>query len=90
MFDAKRRTWYNEKDNCIYYIKDQWGKTLDMPINFGQRALEEELKRRTCAYRTDNIDFEEDAEEFHRVIANVYENRVKGGWGKSLPKALKA
>ncbi|MEM2125593.1 MAG: coenzyme-B sulfoethylthiotransferase subunit gamma [Candidatus Methanosuratincola sp.] len=90
MFDAKRRPWYNEKDNCIYYIKDQWGRTLDAPINFGQRTPEEELKRRTCAYRTDNVDFERDADEFHKVIFNVYENRVRGGWGRDLPRASKS
>ncbi len=89
MFDAKRRTMYSAKDNCIYYVKDQWGRTLGTPINFGTRTSEEELKERTCAYRTDNIDFEEDADEFLRTTFNVYENRVRGGWGKEIPKPLK-
>lgn len=85
MFDAKRRTLYSPKDNCIYYIKNQWGKVLDTPINFGQKASEEDLKKRTAAYRNDNVRFEEDEAEYLKVIFNMYENRVKGGWGKDLP-----
>ena len=89
MFDAKRRTLYSPKDNCVYYIKDQWGRTLDAPINFGRKADEEELKKRTCAYRTDNVDFKEDEGEFLKTINGVYESRVRGGWGRELPAAAK-
>lgn len=86
MFDAKRRTLYSESDNCIYYIKDQWARPLDKPINFGPKVSEEDLKKRTCAYRVDNVDFEKDADEFRKVIFNTYEWRVRGGWGKDLKK----
>lgn len=86
MFDAKRRTLYSESDNCVYYIKNQWGKILDKPINFGPKASEDELKMRTCAYRVDNVDFEKDADEYREVIFNPYEWRVRRGWGKELRK----
>ncbi|MCS7098193.1 MAG: coenzyme-B sulfoethylthiotransferase subunit gamma [Candidatus Methanomethyliaceae archaeon] len=83
MFDAKRRVIYSQEDKCVYYVKDQWGKTLDKPINFGPKADEGELKRRTCAYRIDNIDFEKDSMEFCKMIFSTYENRVRGALSKS-------
>jgi methyl-coenzyme M reductase gamma subunit len=80
MFDALQRYVYDEEKNHVVYVKNQVGVELDEPIDVGEPLPEDELKKITTIYRTDNISLRDD-EEVIKVVEEIHFARTDGGYG---------
>ncbi|MBE6493189.1 MAG: coenzyme-B sulfoethylthiotransferase subunit gamma [Methanosphaera stadtmanae] len=80
MFDALQRYVFDEEKGQVVYVKDQVGLELDEPVEIGEPLPEDELKKITTIYRTDNIGLRDD-EEVIKVVENIHFARTDGGYG---------
>jgi methyl-coenzyme M reductase gamma subunit len=79
MFDALQRYVFDEKTGHVLYVKDQVGRPLDEPVDFGEPLSTEKLKEITTIYRKDSIAMRDD-EEIVTVVKRIHRARTLGGY----------
>ena len=80
MFDALQRYVFDKETGHVVYVKDQVGVELDEPIDVGEPLPEDELKKITTIYRSDNVSLRDD-EEVIKVVEAIHFARTDGGYG---------
>ncbi len=80
MFDALQRYVFDKESGHVKYVKDQIGKPLDEVIDVGEPLPEDELKKITTIYRTDNVGLRDDPEVI-KVVETIHAARTDGGYG---------
>lgn len=80
MFDALQRYVFDKDKGHVVYVKDQVGVELDEPIDVGEPLPEDELKKITTIYRSDNVSLRDD-EEVIKVVEAIHFARTDGGYG---------
>ena len=79
MFDALQRYVFDKETGHVVYVKDQVGVELDEPIDVGEPLPEDELKKITTIYRSDNVSLRDD-EEVIKVVEAIHFARTDGGY----------
>jgi methyl-coenzyme M reductase gamma subunit len=72
LFDALKRTRYDNKTGDVLYDKDQLGEMLSRPIDIGKPSPESDLKKRALQYHRDNVRYSEEI-EMHQSIERMWE-----------------